>query len=146
MKKSPKKNPPKAATGATAYKCYYAVAKGWTPGVYTNWGQVEKQVNRFLGSLQKKFKDQHGSQCFVNKKHQETLDTMTLKIARDPPVVIRRISPTTNSQKSSGGRPKTQERTGRGGVPTTGTYGPGPIYGECQGTVSEDYCRRSADD
>jgi viroplasmin and RNaseH domain-containing protein len=58
VRKSPKKNPLKAATGAAAHKCYYAIAKkGRTPGVYTNWGQVETQVNGFSGSLHKKFKD-----------------------------------------------------------------------------------------
>jgi hypothetical protein len=55
-----KKTPPKA-------KDYYGVARGRTPGVYTKWGEAEKQVNGFSGCLYKKFPERGMAQRFVDK-------------------------------------------------------------------------------
>jgi hypothetical protein len=55
---------------SSKHKWYYAMALGRRPGVYTDWGQAEKQVNGFSGSLHKKFKDKPSAQRFV-RKHQE---------------------------------------------------------------------------
>jgi hypothetical protein len=43
------------------------VARGWKPGVYTDWGQAERKVNGFSGALHKKFKTRVEAQCFVDK-------------------------------------------------------------------------------
>jgi Caulimovirus viroplasmin len=41
---------------------YYAVARGRSPGVYTDWGSAEKQVNGFSGALQEQVQgSQRGS-------------------------------------------------------------------------------------
>jgi hypothetical protein len=70
---NPKSRKTKASNKATArkmpggkQKCYYAVARGRIPGVYTDWGQAERQVNGFSGSLHKKFKDRFNAQRFVD--------------------------------------------------------------------------------
>jgi hypothetical protein len=47
----------KESKGSSKHQMYYAVARGRNPGVYTEWGQAERQVNGFSGSLHKKFKD-----------------------------------------------------------------------------------------
>jgi hypothetical protein len=67
--KSQKKSSPKAAAADKKY--YYAVAKGRVPGVYTDWGQASKQVNRFSGAVHKKFKSCVKAERVV-KKYQET--------------------------------------------------------------------------
>ena len=46
---------------------YYAVARGRSPGVYTDWGSAEKQVNGFSGALYKKFKARKEAQHFVDR-------------------------------------------------------------------------------
>jgi hypothetical protein len=46
---------------------YYAVARGRNPGVYTDWGSAEKQVNGFSGALYKKFKARSDAQRFVER-------------------------------------------------------------------------------
>ena len=64
--------------GGTKTKWYYAVARGRRPGVYTDWGEAEKQVNGFSGSLHQKFSDKKRAQRFVDKhrsrKHEDTDD------------------------------------------------------------------------
>jgi hypothetical protein len=70
--KSRKKSPAKAATAE--HKYYYAVAKGWVSGVYTNWGQALKQVNEFSGALHKKFKSQVDAERFVKKYREPETD------------------------------------------------------------------------
>jgi hypothetical protein len=44
---------------------YYAVARGRHPGVYTDWGNAERQVNGFSGALHKKFKTRKEAQAFI---------------------------------------------------------------------------------
>lgn len=36
---------------------YYTMARGHVPGVYTDWGKVEHQVNGFSGTVHKKLQD-----------------------------------------------------------------------------------------
>jgi len=48
---------------------YYAVARGRNPGVYTDWGSAERQVNGFSGALYKKFKTRKEAQHFVDRHH-----------------------------------------------------------------------------
>jgi hypothetical protein len=52
----------KAPQMATKSDWYYAVARGRIPGVYSDWGLAEKQVNGFPGSLHKKFRDRGSAQ------------------------------------------------------------------------------------
>jgi viroplasmin and RNaseH domain-containing protein len=52
---------------STGPKWYYAVVRGQIPGVYTKWGDAEKQVNGFSGSLHQKHRDHKGAQKFVDK-------------------------------------------------------------------------------
>ena len=44
-----------ASNKRTGSKWYYAVACGRKPGVYTDWGWAEKQVNGFPVAVHKKF-------------------------------------------------------------------------------------------
>ena len=60
-----KKDPPKSSP--TKDRRYYAVARGRKPGVYTDWGQAERQVNGFSGALHKKFKTRAEARRFVDK-------------------------------------------------------------------------------
>ena len=53
-------------------KWYYAVAHGQKLGVYTDWGQAKKQVNRFLGAIHKKFWDRKHVEKFICS-HQHTI-------------------------------------------------------------------------
>ena len=62
---SSKKDPPKSSPNKE--RRYYAVARGRKPGVYTDWGQAERQVNGFSGALHKKFKTRVEAQRFVDK-------------------------------------------------------------------------------
>jgi hypothetical protein len=55
--------------GCSKTKWNYAVARGRHPGVYTDWGDAEKQVNWFSGSLYQKFNDRKRAQKFVDKHH-----------------------------------------------------------------------------
>ena len=61
-----KKDPPKSSPTRKDRR-YYAVARGRKPGVYTDWGQAERQVNGFSGALHKKFKTRAEAQRFVDK-------------------------------------------------------------------------------
>jgi hypothetical protein len=69
-----KKDPPKSPPNKD--RRYYAVARGRKPGVYTDWGQAERQVNGFSGALHKKFKTRVEAQRFVDnyrtKGHDES--------------------------------------------------------------------------
>jgi viroplasmin and RNaseH domain-containing protein len=57
------------------------------PGVYTDWGEVEKQVNGFSGLLHKKFKDRTSAKQFFDKYwdqgHKEPEDTSEI-LESDP--------------------------------------------------------------
>ena len=44
---------------------YYAVAHGRVPGVYTDWGMAERQVNGYSGAVHKKFQDRSRAERFV---------------------------------------------------------------------------------
>ncbi|XP_012175914.1 ribonuclease H1 isoform X1 [Bombus terrestris] len=50
-----------------AFKSYYAVAKGRTPGVYHTWPECHKQVFRFSGPVFKKFKTETEARKFIEE-------------------------------------------------------------------------------
>lgn len=41
------------------------MARGRIPGVYTDWGKAERQVNGFLGAIHKTFRDRKRAKRFV---------------------------------------------------------------------------------
>ena len=62
-----RKDPATKSSPTKKDRRYYAVARGRKPGVYTDWGQAERQVNGFSGALHKKFKTRMEAQRFVDK-------------------------------------------------------------------------------
>jgi hypothetical protein len=50
---------------STRTQWYYAVAHGRVPGVYTDWGLAERQVNGYSGAVHKKFQDHKRAEKFV---------------------------------------------------------------------------------
>jgi ribonuclease HI len=48
---------------------YYAVKKGVTPGIYTNWDHTKLQVNGFKGAVYKSFKTEQEATLFMNDKN-----------------------------------------------------------------------------
>jgi len=60
---------------------YYAVAKGFNPGVYTNWENCKKQVNGYSGPIFKKFSSMTEAEHFIkyhnsnSKSPTPTVDT-----------------------------------------------------------------------
>jgi hypothetical protein len=70
-------------------KWYYAVAKGRVPGVYTDWGKAERQVNGFSGAVHKKFRDRKRAERFVKENRRlegdsEDSEDVTASEAEDP--------------------------------------------------------------
>lgn len=49
-------------------KKYYAVRKGYKPGIYTSWKNCEKQVKGFKGCEFKSFKTKEEAIKFLNKQ------------------------------------------------------------------------------
>ncbi|XP_032676803.1 ribonuclease H1-like isoform X2 [Odontomachus brunneus] len=47
---------------------YYAVAKGRKPGIYTTWDECNFQVNKFPGSIYKKFATENEAQNFIKER------------------------------------------------------------------------------
>ena len=47
---------------------YYAVKKGFQPGIYTSWAETQKQVNGFKGAFFKRFKTYSEAVAFVDGK------------------------------------------------------------------------------
>ncbi|XP_046820804.1 ribonuclease H1 [Vespa crabro] len=47
---------------------YYAVAKGRKPGIYLNWPKCHEQVNKFNGSIYKKFSSQLEAENFIKQR------------------------------------------------------------------------------
>ena len=46
-------------------KNYYAVHKGYNPGIYTSWSECEKEVKKFVGAEYKKFSSKEDAEEFV---------------------------------------------------------------------------------
>lgn len=59
---------------------YYAVAKGRSPGIYTNWNEAKKQVDGFKRPVYKKFDTRAEAQNFMSQheNHQVPVKTMSL--------------------------------------------------------------------
>ena len=57
----------RGSSGGESYqtKWYYAVARGRIPGIYTDWGDAERQVNGYSGAVHKKFRDRARAEKFV---------------------------------------------------------------------------------
>lgn len=45
---------------------YYAVAKGFKPGIYTSWPETQKQVSGFKGASYKSFPTEAQAQAFIS--------------------------------------------------------------------------------
>lgn len=71
-------------------KKYYAVKKGLTPGIYTNWPDCQTQINGFSGAIYKGFTTLEEAKAFVGEQAQVFGETeqMTLSFmdAKDSPV------------------------------------------------------------
>src|SRR5699024_2093642 len=50
---------------------YYAVRKGKTPGIYTNWDDCKIQVHGFKGAIYKSFKNLKDAENFLNPKDED---------------------------------------------------------------------------
>nr|KAF7430018.1 hypothetical protein H0235_006416 [Vespula pensylvanica] len=46
---------------------YYAVAKGRNPGIYLSWPECQEQVNKFTGSIYKKFSSKLEAEHFIKQ-------------------------------------------------------------------------------
>lgn len=95
-------------------KWYYVVARGRIPGVYTDWGQAEQQVNGYLGALHKKFQDQLQAKKFMRDNHQSDNESeggrmlskqLTSKVRLEtgpglPPLEITTLDPSISNSKA----------------------------------------------
>lgn len=48
-------------------KPFYAVAKGYTPGIYDNWEDCQKQTSGYSGAIYKKFNTESGAEKFIKE-------------------------------------------------------------------------------
>jgi hypothetical protein len=110
-----KKDPPKSSPNKD--RRYYAVARGRKPGVYTDWGQAERQVNGFSGALHKKFKTRVEAQRFVDKYRTKGRDESEGESEGAPTESEDDASEEEKPKKRGEGRRKTGER-GRGDTDT----------------------------
>jgi hypothetical protein len=53
--------------GPTTKRRYYAVARGFTPGVYKNWERAKRQVDGFPDAMHKRFPTREAAEAFVKK-------------------------------------------------------------------------------
>lgn len=47
---------------------FYAVKKGFKPGIYTTWEECKKQTNGYSNAIFKKFKTEQEAKDFINQK------------------------------------------------------------------------------
>ncbi|XP_011345692.2 ribonuclease H1 isoform X2 [Ooceraea biroi] len=58
---------------------YYAVAKGRKPGIYATWDECSAQVNKFPGSIYKKFVTESEAQNFIKERSSSAVGTSSTK-------------------------------------------------------------------
>ncbi len=51
-----------------ANKTYYAVRKGYKPGIYNTWEECKQQIHKYSGAEYKKFKNYQDAQDFIQGK------------------------------------------------------------------------------
>ncbi|KAL2720879.1 ribonuclease H1-like isoform X1 [Vespula squamosa] len=61
---------------------YYAVAKGRNPGIYLSWPECQEQVNKFTGSIYKKFPSQLEAEHFI-KQYSDSTNVSSSKLIEE---------------------------------------------------------------
>jgi hypothetical protein len=135
-------------SSGTKHKWYYVVARrGWVPGVYTDWGEAEKQVNGFSGSLHEKFKDRGNARWFVDK-YQETKPEESDESSRASGSESESTSgdeiPRNKSRRASHTRGSMRNTGSGAGFPPLELTAPDPS--KLKGTISNDIGGGPADD
>lgn len=60
---------------------FYAVKKGFNPGIYNNWAACKKAVSGFSGAIFKSFKTKEEAQQFFNSTVKTTKDVATVNLS-----------------------------------------------------------------
>ena len=53
---------------------YYAVKKGYKPGIYTSWDECKKQVEKFSGAVYKSFTSLEDAKNFIKLEEEKIVD------------------------------------------------------------------------
>lgn len=73
---------------------YYAVRKGKTPGIYTDWPEAQKQISGFSGAQYKKFNTRAEAEIFMSndlllaKRGNDYTQAEITELAKDFPITV----------------------------------------------------------